>query len=283
MENPEIDQSATNPIKTRNRALDMRRDNDDVVIPSITIYDIDYAILYQLKEVIQPQITENGNLVNVPIKFADGELWAQIQRDGYLRDVNRNLILPLISIRRVSMNQDDRFPSLNVSSNNQANTLIIYPDTQKNNLHDLPRRNNHESYELYVTQIPQRVRINYELVVWAETLEHLNTIVETIIPNTQLPWGDSFQFVVRIEDYSFDVTNNAGEERAAKCTINLLVDGCLQNEFNYKESAIQKAYTIKRVVFKNEVQEDNLIVDYLPKEIKPSESRMKKRILERNS
>jgi len=280
MENPRIDTTPTNPTSERNRALDVRRDNDNVVIPSITLYDIDFAILYHLKEVIQPQVVENGNIITVPIKFADGELWAQIQRDGYLRDSNRNLILPLISIRRVSMQEDDRFPNLNVNATNEANSMIVIPVIQKNNIHDLPRKNNMVSYELYVSQIPQRVRINYEIIIWAETITHLNTITETIIPNSSLPWGDSFKFVTKIEDYSFDVTNNTGEERAAKCTINLLVDGQLQNEFNYKESALQKSYSIKRVVFKNEVQEDNLIVDYLPKLIKPSESRLSRRILE---
>ena len=58
--NPFIDPS-------RNRSNDTRRDNDSFKTPSITLYDIDYAILYFLKEKINFQIEENGRMINVPV------------------------------------------------------------------------------------------------------------------------------------------------------------------------------------------------------------------------
>lgn len=278
MQNPKIESISRSQDGSRNRAEDIRRDNDTFVVPSITIYDIDYAIYYFLKERIQPQIVQNDQVLNVPVIFANGEKWAQIQRQGYLRDNDKKIMVPLISIKRTNMVEDDRFAKLRISKyKDSANSLIFYPVAQKNNLHDIPRENTNKSYEMYVTAIPTNIRVSYELVIWAETVEHLNKIVESIVPNDNVPWGDVFQFVTKIQDYSFDVTNNIGEDRAAKCTIPLLVDGMLQNEFDLKESNVQKAYTIKRVVFQNELEQENIIVDYEPKSIHPSETRLNKR------
>lgn len=278
MQNPKIESISRSQDRSRNRAEDIRRDNDTFVVPSITIYDIDYAIYYFLKERIQPQIVQNDQVLNVPVIFANGEKWAQIQRQGYLRDNDKKIMVPLISIKRTNMVEDDRFAKLRISKyKDSANSLLFYPVTQKNNQHDIPRENTNKSYEMYVTAIPTNIRVSYELVIWAETVEHLNKIVESIVPNDNVPWGDVFQFVTKIQDYSFDVTNNIGEDRAAKCTIPLLVDGMLQNEFDLKESNVQKAYTIKRVVFQNELEQENIIVDYEPKSIHPSETRLNKR------
>lgn len=275
-ETPNISRSQNNTEK--NRAYDTRRDNDTFVVPSITIYDIDFAILYFLKNKIAPQIEENGSLVNVPVIFANGEKWVQIQRQGFLRDSNKKIMAPLISIRRVSMAEDDRFSKLRISNNTDgANSLIIYPAVQKNNQNDIPRSNNQQSYEYYVSAIPTNVRVNYELILWADKVHQLNSIVESIVPNDNVPWGDVFQFVTEIQDYSFDITNNIGEDRIARCTIPIQVDGFLQPEFNLKQSSIVKAHTIKRVVWTNEVEQENIIVDYIPKEIRPSTERLSKR------
>lgn len=275
-ETPNISRSQNNTEK--NRAYDTRRDNDTFVVPSITIYDIDFAILYFLKNKIAPQIEENGSLVNVPVIFANGEKWVQIQRQGFLRDSNKKIMAPLISIRRVSMAEDDRFSKLRISNNTDgANSLIIYPAVQKNNQNDIPRSNNQQSYEYYVSAIPTNVRVNYELILWADKVHQLNSIVESIVPNDNVPWGDVFQFVTKIQDYSFDITNNIGEDRIARCTIPIQVDGFLQPEFNLKQSSIVKAHTIKRVVWTNEVEQENIIVDYIPKEIRPSTERLSKR------
>lgn len=265
-ETPNISRSQNNTEK--NRAYDTRRDNDTFVVPSITIYDIDFAILYFLKNKIAPQIEENGSLVNVPVIFANGEKWVQIQRQGFLRDSNKKIMAPLISIRRVSMAEDDRFSKLRISNNTDgANSLIIYPAVQKNNQNDIPRSNNQQSYEYYVSAIPTNVRVNYELILWADKVHQLNSIVESIVPNDNVPWGDVFQFVTKIQDYSFDITNNIGEDRIARCTIPIQVDGFLQPEFNLKQSSIVKAHTIKGVVWTMKLSKKILLWITFPRKL----------------
>lgn len=260
-----------------NRSLDTRRDNDNFKIPSITIYDIDFAILSFLKNSISPQVERNGNVINVPVMFSNGEKWKQVQKDGILRDANSQILVPLILIKRNSITADDRFPTLKIGGENSP--IIYYPVQQLNNQHDLARMNNDKSFELYAAPIPTYVRVSYELLVWADTTTHLNTIVESIIPHSKKPWGDQLQFVCNVQDYNFETVNNVGEDRALKCVIPLQVDGYLQNEYDLKESTVKKSYTIKRIDFKSEVEEEGFYIDYKPKIIAPANSRMIRDIL----
>jgi hypothetical protein len=77
----------------------------------------------------------------------------------------------------------------------------------------------------------------------------------------------------------FDITNNVGEDRVLKCTIPIMVDGYLQNQFDLKESTVQKRFTIKRVDFSSEETDEGFYVDYKPKILAPAKSRIWKDIL----
>ena len=56
-----------------NRADQVRRDTDTIKTPTCTIYDVDYAIISYLREVVHPQIEEDGLKIDVPIMYANGE------------------------------------------------------------------------------------------------------------------------------------------------------------------------------------------------------------------
>ena len=78
------------------RSSQQRRDNDIVTVPKVTLYDIDYAIYYHLVENMKLQITENGNVISVPVMYSNGEKWSQIRQNGFLRDESRKVMAPLI-------------------------------------------------------------------------------------------------------------------------------------------------------------------------------------------
>jgi len=86
-----------------NRAEQIRRDNDVVKTPAVTIFDCDNAILSYLQEIVKPTLIENSKIIDVPILFASGEKWAQVQSRGFMRDEKGKLMTPLISIRRSSV------------------------------------------------------------------------------------------------------------------------------------------------------------------------------------
>ena len=83
-----------------------RRD-DKVKDISVGLMDIDAAIMYYFSDVIKPTVVENGEVVKVPIMYANPERWKTIQRDGHIRDSKKQLITPLIAFRRTSLAKDD--------------------------------------------------------------------------------------------------------------------------------------------------------------------------------
>ncbi len=84
--------SSFNNDKRINRANEVRRDNDTIKTPTCTIYDVDYAVMSYIREVIHPQVEQDGQLVDVPIVYANGEKWAQVQKRGYMRDVKGKML-----------------------------------------------------------------------------------------------------------------------------------------------------------------------------------------------
>ena len=90
-----------------NRANEVRRDTDIVKTPKITIEDVDFAIISFIRDVIKPQIVENGQVIDVPVMFASGEKYVQIQSRGFMRDQKGKIMTPLISLRRSNIVERD--------------------------------------------------------------------------------------------------------------------------------------------------------------------------------
>ena len=80
-------------------------------------------------------------------------------------------------------------------------------------------------------------------------------------------------FTTTIGDYSFETINSTGEDRIVRCQVPLEVAGILQSEYEMKESTIRKAHTVKRVDFRNEVEQEEIYVDHKPKIIRMGGSR----------
>ena len=266
----------------RNRAYDTRRDNDTFKTPSISLYDIDYAILHFLKEKINFQIEENGRMINVPVMYAGGETWSQIQRHGYLRDKTRKILTPIMILRRASLLEDDRFPQLDVRGPSGTNSLIITPERRVSDPYDQYQEtdNSKQNSEYYATVLPTMVKVTYDLFIWTELQTQLNSIVEKLIPQNRLVWGDSYQFTTKVGDLSFETLNDTGNDRIIRASTQLEVDGRLRESYELFESDVIKAHTIKRFVFQNEIAQTEIYPDHKPKIIRIAKSRLPKSNLE---
>lgn len=247
-------------VNSNNRATNTRRDNDTVKVPKIGLYDIDYAIYYNLQEVWKPTVIENDISIPVPIIFSSGEKWAQIRAHGYLRDNEKKVQSPLIVIKRGDISNDDRlnFHPGQVWGGNST----FYPK-----LRLIPYKNSgmqydrvagqiltKESVEYYLIDIPEYVRISYDLIFWTDLQEQMNVLVQQLIPLSNHMWGDYWKFRTTIQSITPDNVNVPGEDRLIKTTINLQVDGYLRNEYEYQQSKIQKMHSVKKVKF---LEEDN--------------------------
>ncbi len=79
---------------------------DGVHLPSCGIEDLDKAFFRALRDDVQFQVGEDpGRQQKVPIVFAIGEKWSMLKSGRALRDKNKTLILPLITVRRTKVEQ----------------------------------------------------------------------------------------------------------------------------------------------------------------------------------
>ena len=85
------------------RSSQTRRDDDIIRSNQRTLYDIDYAIKWYVENEIQPQVRVDQTLIPVPVIFANGEKWDNVQKLGYLRDEKGMLQSPLIILKRNSV------------------------------------------------------------------------------------------------------------------------------------------------------------------------------------
>ena len=244
-----------------NRAYQMRRDNDTVKTPKVTLYDIDYAIMYHMGEAMKLEVIEGERKVPVPVLYADGEKWAQIKTRGYLRDEKNRAMAPMIVLRRTNVDADDRLPIVDL--NNYVPYRKFYPYRTMNMQYDKlsGQTLRKPSYEFYMVDVPNYVRVTYDVVIWTYMIEQMNTLVQSLIAVSNHMWGDYYTFRTQVLSTSMNTTNNVGEDRLVSTTVSLQVDGYLQEEYEYHESTMRKAYTIKKVRFENEQEDFDFYID----------------------
>lgn len=232
-----------------NRAGEMRRDSDKVKVPKISLYDHDYAVFYQLSEVANLQLNDNGIMIPVPVMFANSEKWAQIRQHGYMRDIEKKAMAPVMVLRRTTITPDDRISKLDL--NHYEPSIKIFPMRNFNMQYDRisGQLKTVSSNEYFLVNTPDYVRISYELIVWTDLNEQMNEVVQAINVMDGHVWGDYYKFRTQVLDISHNTINAPGDDRLVKSTLNLQVDGYLRQDFEYHQSNLQKQYSLKRVKF----------------------------------
>jgi len=246
--------------KIVNRAEQVRRDTDNIKTPAVTIADCDFAILSYLQDIVQPKIIENTTTIDVPIMFANGEKWVQIQSRGYMRDAKGKLMTPLISIRRSSVTERDSLKSLGVNHNPGGMGLVHSNKFTKTNMYDKfnVMQGTKPTKEFFVSPIPEYVDISYELMLWTQYTEQMNSVVEQLIPLSGFAWGTTWKFISFLQDVSFETINSTGEDRLIRATIPLNTKGILLAESELRKSNLQKQFAVKKITFANEVETFNV-------------------------
>jgi len=118
-----------------NRALQVSRDNDTVQVALVGVKDIDEAIFYYFNNVLKPQVSQNGKVINVPLVYASPERWAAMQKDGYYRDKNGKMQAPLITFRRSSIEKNRNLGN-KLDGNNPHNFGMFTKTYSRKNAYD---------------------------------------------------------------------------------------------------------------------------------------------------
>ena len=242
-----------------NRATQIRRDDDVIRTPRRTLYDIDFAMKWFVENEIQPQVTHNNELINVPVIFANGEKWDSVRRLGYLRDEKGMLQSPLVVLKRNTMTERDQLKKLDtnrpVSIDGIGNQMYYRAKYNKRNRYEdelfpIPINNPQESKEIYAINIPEYVDIEYDLMLWTDFTTQMNELVEQFMPYGGFAWGNEHnKYQTHMRAFNFETLNTVGEDRLVRATTQLTVKGTLLAEQEFKLSTLQKAYSIKKVRF----------------------------------
>ena len=101
------------PIPKSQRKLSIEKqdafkgiEDNDTKQFSVGIQDLDEAVFYYFQNVIKPFVYQNGERREVPVIYGAPERWKSFQRDGYYRDKEGAIMLPIIVIKRDSIAKD---------------------------------------------------------------------------------------------------------------------------------------------------------------------------------
>jgi hypothetical protein len=256
MSKPELNKTYTSFGKNPkvNNAGQIRRDNDAIKTPKCTIIDIDSAIMSYIEEIIQPQIIENNKTIDVPVFYANGEKWAQFQSRGYMFDDRGKALTPSLSIRRNSMTDRDTLKTLGVNQNPSGNNYLYRNKfTLKNQYNRFAvTQGVKPSQEFYISPVPEFIDVSYDILIWTEYTDQMNSIIEQIMPLNGFAWGTTWKFPTFISDYSFETINSIGEDRIVRATLPLTVKGSMLMPYELRLSGLQKQFSVKKVTFGDE-------------------------------
>ena len=214
----------------QNRALQTTRKTDKVKDISIGLEDIDYAIKYYFDTIIKPSVVQDGQRIDVPIRYASPERWKSIQQDGYYRDTNGKLVLPVIMYKRDGVEKNRTLG--NKIDGNLASLFQVFETryNQRNQYDKFSILNNRiPSKQYYVSVVPDYVTITYTVSIFTNYVEQNNKIIEAIEFASDSYWGNENRWHFRTMLDSFSTTNiiNTGEDKAAVTTVVLKVNGYL--------------------------------------------------------
>jgi len=236
-----------------NRSRQTRRDDDVVRTPKRTVYDIDYAIKWFIDNEIQPQVEANGELIQVPVIFANGEKWDNVRRLGYLRDEKGMLQSPVIVLKRNTLQERDQLKKLDINRPATGNQLVYKQKYNKRNRYSdsitpIPINEPIDSHELYVVNVPEYVDVEYDLLIWTDFTTQMNDLIEQIMPYGTFAWGNEFnKYRTFIRNISFETINTIGDDRLVRATVPLTVNGTLMAEQEYRQNTLQKRFSVKKL------------------------------------
>ena len=240
------------PSLTKNRGDEVSMSKESKPF-SIGLSDIDTSIAYYFNEVIRPTAIQNGRKVNVPIIYGSPERWKSVQADGYYRDKEGKIQVPLIMFRRTGF-EKDRSLGNKLDANNAQNVVLFEKTYSRKNIYDqFSALTNRKPVKEYAAVImPDYVTLTYECTIWTDYLEQMNKIVEGINYASDSYWGNEnrFKFRAKIDSFTTAVELSSGQDRAVKTTFNIIMNGyIISDNIQQSTAASKKAYSRSSVKF----------------------------------
>ena len=185
--------------KTGNRSKSVVPGKDFTKNYAVTLKDIDTSVLNHIKNVIRPTVEEAGEIIKVPVLYANEERWKSVRKNGVLRDRNGAVLLPVITLRRTEVAFSDMIPMS--FDNDLKGKFISVTRTKK-----WSKKNRYDrfsvltgetpTYDTIVSGMPDHVNCSYSIILFANFIEQVNYLSELFLEHLGTYFGDS-------EDYKF--------------------------------------------------------------------------------
>lgn len=217
------------PLDTsKNRENQISRAGDKVTGFDIGLEDIDEAIFYYFNNVIKPQAVQNEVLKAVPVLYASPEGWHAVQKEGFYRDKNGKMQMPVILLKRTSL-EKRRDLGNKMDANFPRNYIVTgdsYSSRNRYSRFDLVN-NRVPEREIFMTVIPDYIKLSYECTIITDYIEQNNKLIEAINFASDSYWGDpkKYNFNTRIGQYNTIISAAQGADRIVRTTCTLSVHG----------------------------------------------------------
>lgn len=244
-------------IHTKNRGNDISVKNDKIKDFSIGLQDIDNAVLYYFENTIKPNVIHNNVRIEVPVIYGSPEKWKSVQKDGFYRDKNGKLMVPLILFKRTNVEKNRSLG--NKLDGNKPHLYQAFKEkfNIKNSYDKFSVINNIiPSEKFYLSVIPDYVKITYECIIFTDYVEQNNKLIEAIGYASDSYWGDfdRFNFRVNIDNFVTATTVEQDQDRAIKTTLTLTLQGYMISDTINKQSVDKNRYFSKsQILFGLEV------------------------------
>lgn len=239
-----------------NRGNDTQSDGTNI---KVTLYTIDSAIIKYMGDRIKPIITQNESQIRVPVVYGDPERWKSAQRDGILRDSIGKIQLPMIMIRRASMEKS----SINSAVNKYYTRSFSTGWNARTPYDRFSIINNITPSKKYynINAVPDYYELTYNCMVWTEYMEQMNSVIENISFESDEFWGEKNEYKFRATIKSFETMTELPTrgDRVVRTRFDMKVHAYLLPESqlskNGGRSIITKtAYGTKKVVTFTELE-----------------------------
>jgi hypothetical protein len=223
---------------------------------SIGIQDLDEAVFYYFENVIQPFVYQNGERYKVPIVYGSPESWKSYQKDGYYRDKNGAIMLPIIVIKRDSIAKDR-----SVTNKLDANSPNLYatfqkPFSPKNFYSNFAALNNKTPVKTFhAVAVPDYVTLEYSCIIQTYYMEQLNKVIESIEYASDSYWGnpERYKFRAFIDQFTTATELSAGQDRMVKGTFTIRLRGYIIPDVLQKDlNSIKKVNSKSQIIIQLE-------------------------------
>ena len=252
-----------------------------------TIENIDRSMMSYMKN-LNLFSTTNEGWKKVPVVWGSAERAFQVKNNKDIRDAQGMLKLPIISVRRVSLNKD--MPSSGVFQSNipevpdeQGGSIptsrVIYQEktskfafadaSRLHNQGNYPRKNSKVVYRTIMAPMPVNVTVNYEITIRTEYQQQMNDLMLPFVtkPGT-INYIRLFDGEHRYEGFiqgdlqnGDNVSDFSSDERKFETKIQVKVVGYLVGQEDNRE---KPHYSVRENIVEVKIPRERLSLSEIP-------------------